>query len=173
MHVQWGLVKCLASIYNCMHALTKCLVPWVSVCMGKEWRGRLSVTKLSSENNLPTFWLNAPVVIGPKVKEVWKNVAIYSHALLRIHITGDQVRWGLLLFPCLLITVVQQPGNSSPPSWLKWCHLDVQGRSIHGTVGFKQINTQRVPLLPVISDVCMVSSGIVVAVMIPRYWRLR
>ena len=28
-------------------------------------------------------------------------------------------RWGLLLPPCLLITAVQQPGTSSPPSWLK------------------------------------------------------
>ena len=27
--------------------------------------------------------------------------------------------WGLLLPPCLLITAVQQPGTSSPPSWLK------------------------------------------------------
>ena len=29
---------------------------------------RISVTNLSSENNLPTFWLNAPVVIRAKVK---------------------------------------------------------------------------------------------------------
>ena len=28
-------------------------------------------------------------------------------------------RWGLLLPPCLLITAVQQPGTSSPPSRLK------------------------------------------------------
>ena len=31
------------------------------------WRERLSVTNLSSENNLPTFWPNAPVVIRAKV----------------------------------------------------------------------------------------------------------
>ena len=43
---------------------------------------RLSVTNLSSENKLPTFRLNAPVIIRMKVKEVQTNAAIYSHALL-------------------------------------------------------------------------------------------
>ena len=36
------------------------------------------------------FQLNAPVVIRVKVKEVWNNDAIYSHALPRIHIIGGQ-----------------------------------------------------------------------------------
>ena len=45
---------------------------------------------LSSKNNLPTFQLNAPVVIKAKVKEVQTNVAIYTHALLRIHVIGRQ-----------------------------------------------------------------------------------
>ena len=36
------------------------------------------------------FRLNAPVVIRAKVKEVQTNVAIYSHALLRIHVIGGQ-----------------------------------------------------------------------------------
>ena len=53
-------------------------------------RERLSVTNLSSENNLPTFRVNAPVVIRVKVKEVQTNIAVYSHALLRIHIIGGQ-----------------------------------------------------------------------------------
>ena len=39
---------------------------------------------------LPTFRLNAPVVIRAKVKEVQNNVAIYSHALPRIHVIGGQ-----------------------------------------------------------------------------------
>ena len=47
---------------------------------------KLFVTHLSLENNLPTFRLNVPIVIMAKVKEVRANVAIYSHALLRIHI---------------------------------------------------------------------------------------
>ena len=51
---------------------------------------RLSGTNLSLENNLPTFRLNAPAVIRVKVKEVRTNVAIYSHALLRIHVIGGQ-----------------------------------------------------------------------------------
>ena len=36
------------------------------------------------------FRLNTPVVIRVKVKEVRNNVAIYTHALLRIHVIGDQ-----------------------------------------------------------------------------------
>ena len=39
---------------------------------------------------MPTFRLNAPVVIRAKVKEVRNNVAVYSHALLRIHVIGGQ-----------------------------------------------------------------------------------
>ena len=35
---------------------------------------------------LPMFRLNAPVVIRAKVKEVRNNVAIYSHALPKIHV---------------------------------------------------------------------------------------
>ena len=51
---------------------------------------KLSVTNYSLENNLPTFRLNAPVVIRAKVKEVRTNITIYSHTLLRIHIIGGQ-----------------------------------------------------------------------------------
>jgi len=36
----------------------------VGCCINKK---RLSVTNLSPENNLPTFRLNAPVIIGTKV----------------------------------------------------------------------------------------------------------
>ena len=48
---------------------------------------RLSVTNLSLENNLPTFRLNAPVMIRAKVKEVQTSAAIYSHA---IQVIGGQ-----------------------------------------------------------------------------------
>ena len=56
---------------------------------------RISVTNLSLENNLPTFWLNAPVVIRASV---WTNTAI----LAAMHYWGYasfDVRgwWGLLL----------------------------------------------------------------------------
>ena len=59
---------------------------------------RLSVTNLSLEKNLPTFRLNAPVIIRAKVRT---NTAIYSDALLRIHIIGGQ----RIAPPSLLITV--------------------------------------------------------------------
>ena len=44
----------------------------------------------SSENNLPTFRLNAQVIIRAKVKEVQTNITIDSHTLLRIHVIGGQ-----------------------------------------------------------------------------------
>ena len=59
----------------------------VGSCINEE---KLSVTNLSSENNLLTFRLNAPVVIRVKLKEVRTNIAIYSHTLLRIHVIGCQ-----------------------------------------------------------------------------------
>ena len=82
---------------------------------------RFSVNNLSSENNLPTYQLNAPV------KEVRTNIAIYSHALLRIHITGGQ----------MMVQIVPPslpPYHSSPATrdhlsevFLKGCNLNLQG----------------------------------------------
>ena len=52
---------------------------------------RLSSTNFSWENNLPTFQLNAAVIIKAKVKRyIQTNIAIYSHVLLRIHVIGGQ-----------------------------------------------------------------------------------
>ena len=42
------------------------------------------------ENNLPTT-----ECFRAKVKEVWTNVAVYTHVILRIHIIGGQRSWGL------------------------------------------------------------------------------
>ena len=56
-------------------------------------RERVSVTNLSSENNLLTFRLNAPVVImqGKRGRSVNKRCYLYyTHALLRIHVIGSQ-----------------------------------------------------------------------------------
>ena len=53
-----------------------------------------------------------------EVKEVRNNIAIYSHALPRIHVIGGQ-RSVRIAPPCLLITGLQQPGTSSPPYRLK------------------------------------------------------
>ena len=60
----------------------------------KEWEIH-AILKVTVELLL-TFWLNAPVVIRAKVKEVWTNITIYSHALLRIHY------WGYMSFLQLL-----------------------------------------------------------------------
>ena len=46
---------------------------------------RLSVTNLSSENNLPTFRLNAPVVIRAKVRN---NVAMYCRGYMSLEVKG-------------------------------------------------------------------------------------
>ena len=55
----------------------------------RDW-GCLFQTTWVQKITLPTFRLNAPVVIRTKVKEVRNNVAIYSHALLRIRTIGGQ-----------------------------------------------------------------------------------
>ena len=84
-----------------------------------QMKRRLSVTNLSSENNLLMFRLNAPVVIRAKVKEVWTAllfIAMHYRGYTSLEVKG---RWGLLLPPCLLIAAVQQPGTYSPPSRLK------------------------------------------------------
>ena len=77
------------------------------------------------------FQLNAPLVISAKVKEVQTNVAIYSHAVLRIHVIGGQ-RSVRIAPPTL------PPHHSSPPTrdfqssisvevLLCGYHLEVQG----------------------------------------------
>ena len=50
----------------------------ISMCREKL---KLSVTNMSLENHLPTFQLNAPVVIRANVKEVQKNVS-FTFALM-------------------------------------------------------------------------------------------
>ena len=51
-----------------------------------QMKRKLSVTNLSSENNLPTFWLNAPVIIRAKV-----------HHSSRNHFLPDNLRTSLTL----------------------------------------------------------------------------
>ena len=51
---------------------------------------RLSVTNLSSENNFADVSTECSSRHQGEVKEVRNNVAIYSHALPRIHIIGGQ-----------------------------------------------------------------------------------
>ena len=49
---------------------------WLLSWLLHKWRERLSVTNLSSENNLPMFWLNAPVVI--RLKGWWLMTGAFS-----------------------------------------------------------------------------------------------
>ena len=88
----------------------------VGFCINED---NLSVTNLSSENNSPTFRLNAPVVIRAKVKRSEQTllfIAMHYWGYTSLEVKG----WGRLLLPLyLLITVIQQPGTSSPPFRLK------------------------------------------------------
>ena len=83
-----------------------------------EWREGY-VTNFSLENNLPTFQQNVPVVIRGKVKRCQQTllfIDMHYWGYMSLEVKGWR---GLLLPPCLLITVAQQPGTSSPPSRLK------------------------------------------------------
>ena len=62
---------------------------------------------------LPTFRLNAPV-IRAKVKKVQNNVAIYSHALPRIHVIGGP-RSVRVAPPSLLASSSQWSSNQGLP----------------------------------------------------------
>ena len=93
--------------YCIHHGVLKELIPM---------KRRLSVTNFSLENILPMFWLNAPVIIRAKVKRCELFIAMHYWGYTSLEVKG---RCGLLLPPCLLITAIQQPETSSPPSWLK------------------------------------------------------
>ena len=77
------------------------------------------------------FQLNAPLVIRAKVKEVRTNIVIYSHALLRIHVTGGQrsVRIASPTLPPHRTGPATRDFQSSISVEVLLCgyHLDVQG----------------------------------------------
>ena len=108
----WWLVK-ITLLYTLSVAVYSCIQLYL-------WREGCLIN-LSLKNSLPMFRLNAPVIIGAKVKKCEQTlpfIAAHYWGYTSFEVKG---RWGLLLPPCLLITVVQQPVTSSPPS------LDVQG----------------------------------------------
>ena len=49
----------------------------------------LSVTNLSSENNLPTFRLNAPVIIRAKVSKLFSELKLVTDNLLFIYAAAN------------------------------------------------------------------------------------
>ena len=91
---------------------------WLLSWLLHKWKDYL-LPNLGRKNNLPIFRLNASLVIRAKVKrckQMLLFIAMHYQGYTSLKVKG---RWGLLLPPCLLITVVQQPGTSSPPSRLK------------------------------------------------------
>ena len=104
---------------------------------------RLSGTNLSSENNLPTFQLNAPVVRS--------NVAIYSHVLLKMHVIWSQksVRIAPLSLPSHHSSPATRDFQSSiSVEMLLWgCHLDVQALLHRQLLSFTMV--QHYGLFPV------------------------
>ena len=80
---------------------------------------RLFGTNLSLQNNLPTFRLNGQVVIGVKVKRCKQTLLFIVMHYWRYTLLEVKGRWGLLLPPCHLITVINKPGTFSPPFRLK------------------------------------------------------
>ena len=81
-----------------------------------KWK-RSSGTNLSAENNLPMFQMNALVVIRAKMKKCEQILLLIAMYYWECVIEGQ--RLATVNLPCFLITVVQQPRNSSTTSLLK------------------------------------------------------
>ena len=61
-------------------ALSVCDLQWLLSWLLHQWTERLSVTNLSLEEALPTFWLNAPVVIRAK----WMTTGAFSRNVCKV-----------------------------------------------------------------------------------------
>ena len=73
---------------------------------------------------LLTTWARKITCQVKKWEQTFPFIAIHYGVYTSLEVKGQ---WGLLLTAYLLITVVQQPVTSSPPSRLKRCHMDVHG----------------------------------------------
>ena len=69
-----GVVKIVITLYH---------FQWLFCSLLHKWREGYLLPTCVRKITLPVFQLNAPVVIRSKV---WTNTAIYSHALLTIHV---------------------------------------------------------------------------------------
>ena len=77
---------------------------------------RLSVPNLSSENNLPMFQLNVPVVIRAKEKRC-KQTLLFITMNCRGYISlGGKGQWGSLLHPGWSAPLRVSSGCADPPS---------------------------------------------------------
>ena len=98
------------------------------------WRGRLSVTNLSSENNLPTFRLNAPVIIRAKVKKCEQTmlfIAMHYWGYTSLEVKGREDCSSLRFHHSGPATRDFQ-SSISVEALLWGCHLDLQGLQCAG-----------------------------------------
>ena len=111
-------LKCFVAVVcirNKVYILISLHFQWLLSWLLHEWKGYLVPTwawKITCQRF-------APVIIRAKVKRCEQTllfIAMHYWGYTSLEVKG---RWGLLLPPCLLITAVQQPGTSSPPSRLK------------------------------------------------------
>ena len=100
----------------------------VGFCINEE-EGYLLPT-IARKITLPTFRLNAPVVIRAKVKEVRTKTSLFIATLLRIHVIRGQrlVRIAPPSLPPHHSDPATRDFQSSIPveALLRGCHLDVQ-----------------------------------------------
>ena len=108
---------------------------------------RLSVTNLSSENNLPTFRLNDPVVIRAKVKKCEQTllfVAMHYWGYTSLEVKG---RWGPSLHPHHSGPATQSYISVEALLW--GCHLDVHAQGLLHQQFLSSAMVQHCGLLPV------------------------
>ena len=104
---------------HCCLTNGSCYWTQISCCLNEE-KGYLLPT-LARKITLPTFRLNAPVIIRAKVKKVRTNITIYSHTLLRIHVIGGQR--SVRIAPPFL----QKPTEKSLKALAAWFTVPVTG----------------------------------------------
>ena len=125
---EWGLYNCvllnLRTWKVSRTSLTLLDKPLVQICKWNMFR----VYVFSSVWGGPNFSAGVHILQKNKFRGVliYQKISSGGNQFWGVHFYHDRYaslevkgRWGLLLPPCLLITAVQQPGTSSPPSRLK------------------------------------------------------
>ena len=116
-----------AHVYLWIHTRSRnaCMVLSVASQLASTWVKRLSVTNLSSENNLPTFQLNAPVLIrAPTLQsssgrpdDDWSVSQSISKLFSELKLVTDNL---LFIYACIV---------ANSPSTCLYVHLpDLWGR---------------------------------------------
>ena len=76
---------CYVYVCICTHVCVLCVHVPAFITVHVWIKNRLSVTNLSSENKLPMFRLNAPVVIRAKVKKCEQTLLFIAMHYLLVH----------------------------------------------------------------------------------------